>query len=610
MADITEIKNLLVSRSQAVAEYLLPNGRKDGNEWRVGSVRGEVGDSLGVHLAGSKAGIWADFNTDDKGDLLDLWAMVRGVPLATAIDDARGWLGLEAPRTERPVERAWTRPPKPRCTAPAHRVLDYLTEDRNLPAEVIERYRVGEDGDDIVFPFLLPNGELAMAKRRRAEDGAKPKPTAADCEPILFGWQAVPENERAVVITEGEIDALSMAAYGYTAMSVPFGGGGGAKQRWIESDFERMDRFETIRLAMDMDEPGEQAAREIASRLGHHRCARVKLPRKDANQCLTEGVPKEEIDAAIAAAETYDPDGLRLPSTFADNVVLLFWPQPGAHVGYKTPYTKLGDNLLFRPAEVTLWSGDSGTGKSQILSDCAVDWIKQESRVCLSSLEMKPAQTLKRMVKQTVGTDRPSETAIRDALIWLDRGLIMYELVGKAKLDGLIQVFDYCRAKYGCDQFVIDSLMRLGIAGDDYGGQESAIYSLVDWAVAKSVHVHLVAHARKGARDRGAPETEDIKGAMELGANAFNIVTVWRNRKLEEKIAQAEKDKDEEELAALSEKPTVVMNVAKQRNGDFEGKVGLWFDKENYQYRSSSDRKGWPRTYIEGGELHFEREVG
>jgi twinkle protein len=103
----------------------------------------------------------------------------------------------------------------------------------------------------------------------------------------------------------------------------------------------------------------------------------------------------------------------------------------------------------------------------------------------------------------------------------------------------LLDIFDYARAKYGCDQFVIDSLMRLGIAADDYTGQEKAVFQLVDWAVQHEVHLHLVAHSRKGERGQGAPETEDIKGAMEIGANAFNIMTVWRNRRHEEELQAA-----------------------------------------------------------------------
>jgi twinkle protein len=167
--------------------------------------------------------------------------------------------------------------------------------------------------------------------------------------------------------------------------------------------------------------------------------------------------------------------------------------------------------------------------------------------------------------------------------------------VGKAGVEGLLEVFDYARAKYGCDQFIIDSLMRLGIAGDDYTGQEKAVFQMVDWAVANNVHLHLVAHARKGAPGQGAPETEDIKGAMEVGANAFNIITVWRNRKLEDDIKAS---KDEAEIREMQQKPGVILNVAKQRNGDFEGKVGLWFDQQTYRYRSSFESTVNPRQYF------------
>ncbi len=590
--DIVDIKRGLNSRIQSVVEYLLPRGRRDGHEWRVGSVGGEAGQSLAVHLSGDKAGVWADFNGGQGGDLLDLWCAVRNVKLAEAIDQARSWLGLERPKPYRNPEKNYTRPARPSCVAPQGRVLDYLREERMIPQEIITAYKIGERGDEIIFPFLLPDGALAMAKARKAEDGAAPKPTAANCEPVLFGWQAIPDDAREVVLTEGEIDALSMAAYGFPALSLPYGGGGGAKQQWIENEFERMDRFERIFIATDMDKPGEEAAAEIAGRLGRHRCLRVQLPKKDANDCLVSLIEQTEIAQAIAQAIHLDPEGLRRPTGFTDDVGRLFWPEPEERVGYQTPFTKLAEQLIFRPAELTLWSGASGAGKSQLLSHCMVDWVRQGSRICLSSLEMKPAQTLKRMCKQVTAVDRPTIEAITQSLRWLDRGLLLYELVGKSGIDGLLEIFSYARAKYGCDQFVIDSLMRLGIEGDDYSAQEKALYKMVDWVITNNVHLHLVAHSRKSAKDTGVPEGEDIKGAMEIGANAFNIITVWRNRDLEEKIRNGTASEDE------ADRPTVMFNVAKQRNGDFEGRIGLWFDKASYQYQSSYERSQWRRCYL------------
>ncbi len=181
--------------------------------------------------------------------------------------------------------------------------------------------------------------------------------------------------------------------------------------------------------------------------------------------------------------------------------------------------------------------------------------------------------------------------------------LLLYDVIGKATPDSLLEVFDYARTKYGCDQFIIDSLMRLGIAGDDYNGQEKAIFRLVDWAVSSNVHLHVVAHARKGGPQTTTPETEDIKGAMEIGANAFNIVTVWRNRQLEDDIRkleakERESGKESADLKSSREKPGVILNVAKQRNGDFEGKIGLWFDTNTYRYHSSHEKGLWGRDYV------------
>jgi twinkle protein len=601
MTDIVEIKRLLAARAPSVAAHLLPHGKREGHEWRAGSTDGEPGRSLGVHLSGEKAGVWRDFNGEEGGDLIDLWRATRRLDLPAALDDIRRWLGLERGKPVLAPAPKWKRPPPPKSRPPEGRAFFYLTEDRNLPRAVLDAYRIGEDERDaIVFPFLLPDGTLAMAKRRDSIDGAKPVPTAAECEPVLFGWQAMAANARSCVITEGEIDALSWAAYGHAALSVPFGGGAGGKQRWIESEFDRLQRFERIYLALDNDAPGDQAADEIASRLGHHRCLRVTHPNgaKDANQCLVEGVAPATMAAAIEGATWFDMPGLRAPDAYADQVVGLFWPADSEPVGYRMPYAQPGAQLLFRPGEVTVWTGDAGAGKSQLLSDCCVDWIKQGSRVCLSSLEMHPRHSLKRMVKQVVGSDTPTEPAARAAIAWLSGGLLLYDHTGKRKIDEMLRVFDYGRGRYGCDQFVIDSLMRLGVAGDDYNTQEAVIYRIVEWAMASKVHVHLVAHSKKGERDRGCPATEDIKGAMEIGANAFNILSLWRDRKFEDAVATLRLSDPEAAAQMFAERPGVILNVAKQRNGDLEGRTGLWFDQRSYRYRSKADAPSWQRRYL------------
>lgn len=154
MADITEIKRMLADRAQSVAEMLLPGGRKEGQEWRAGSINGEKGQSLGVHLHGAKAGVWQDFSTGQGGDLLDLWLATRGGTLAQALDAARSWLGVSRPQPYREPERNYQKPAKPECRKPIEDVREHLTEVRNIPGHVVDAYKVGEAGRWMVFPYL------------------------------------------------------------------------------------------------------------------------------------------------------------------------------------------------------------------------------------------------------------------------------------------------------------------------------------------------------------------------------------------------------------------------------------------------------------------------
>lgn len=610
--DITQTKRQLNDRAREVAEHLLPRGVLHKREWCVGSVGGEPGESLKVCVSGSKVGLWSDFAAGgESGDLIDLWSQTKRLSLIDALIDIRKWLGMEAPQFERRQTR-YRRPAKPKCTVPRSDVLEYLTGPRMLTPDAIRAYHVAEDGRTIVLPSLLPDGTLAFVKHLsidRSPEGKKITRVEAGCEPMLFGWSAIDPEAREVTITEGEIDAMTSWDYGLPALSVPFGGGKAGKQAWIENEYERLFRFEIIYLALDGDEEGDAAAEEIANRLGRHRCRRVLLPRKDLNECRTNGIGVEEIRKCFESARSLDPAELMRAGEFSDAVVGLFWPQGDHEPGYRLPWRKVADRLVFRPGEVTLWTGATGAGKSQALSHALIGAGEQHGRACIASLEMAPAQLIRRMVKQAGNVDRPPETYIRDIVDWLNGWLWVFALVGKTAVSRILEVFEYARCRYGCDVFAIDSLMRLGVSGEDYDGQEKAVFELVNWAVAKGVHLHLVAHARKTDRASGqsVPEAEDVKGTSEIASNAANILGIWRNRKLEDEIRVATEAADRGDAGAalkldeLRTKPPVIVNVAKQRNGDWEGRFGLWFNAETYQYRSAhDDRLG--RQFVHRGE--------
>jgi len=88
-----EIKAALAERIEQLVEGLLPNAYRDGRCLRVGSVRGEAGQSLVIYLDGSRRGQWKDFAEPARyGDGIDLIAAVRGIELVDAMDWSEEWL--------------------------------------------------------------------------------------------------------------------------------------------------------------------------------------------------------------------------------------------------------------------------------------------------------------------------------------------------------------------------------------------------------------------------------------------------------------------------------------------------------------------------------------
>lgn len=113
------------------------------------------------------------------------------------------------------------------------KAIEYL-ENRGIPKEIIEKYEITTHKDDesvLVFPFKNKGGELTFVKYRNINfvkgvtEGSK-EWTERNCKPILFGMNHCdPEAEDGtLIVTEGQIDMLSVLAAGYkNVVSVPMG---------------------------------------------------------------------------------------------------------------------------------------------------------------------------------------------------------------------------------------------------------------------------------------------------------------------------------------------------------------------------------------------------
>lgn len=261
-------------------------------------------------------------------------------------------------------------------------------------------------------------------------------------------------------------------------------------------------------------------------------------------------------------------------SDFLDQTIALFYP-PAQQQRFPTMlWDKAKDKVEFRPGEVSLWAGVNGHGKSMFLSQVELDLCHQGERVMSASFEMSAPRQMQRMCRQAYAGDLPSIPFMGEMHRWTDNRLWIYDHMGAIDWKKLMAVLRYAREQFGITQFVIDSLMKCVRGEDDYNGQKDFVNGLCSFAQASGVHVHLVHHVRKGESETKAPGKFDIRGASSITDLVDNIFIVWRNKR-----AEVEKGVE----------PTCLVSCEKQRHGEFEGKLGFWFDKESQQYLERVD---------------------
>lgn len=308
---------------------------------------------------------------------------------------------------------------------------------------------------------------------------------------------------------------------------------------------------------------------------------------------MANTIHPDTIDFAAYMAETEPMQKVRPASEYVDELIDYLFSarkEPGAYL----PWPKTVQNFKFRPGEVTLWAGINGHGKSLVTGQVALSLMGQGEMVCIASFEMKPRTTLARMGRQWHG-DAPSSVYDTPEMIegakdvyrqfgdWTTPKLWLYDQQGAVKPDVILGVVKYCAKELSIGHIFIDSLMKCVNGEDDYNGQKAFVDSLTGLARDLNVHVHLVHHIKKLANEDQEPGKFDAKGSGSIVDQVDNFIAVWRNKK-KERLCQLGQAPDPKE-------PDQMLIIDKQRNGEWEGKFHLWFDRRSQQYMESpSDR--------------------
>jgi twinkle protein len=551
--DAQEIRNRLNGQMLAFLGYLLPNGKKKGNEWCVGDLTGSAGESLKIVVSGQKAGLWAEFGGHEKGGVFDLIMAVRGCSFRDALDEARKFLGVTSvkPAVERPKPKGFAKDKLKQLTKTT--AIKYANDERGIRDETLKLYRVRAherqsqwNTDFVAFQFFTPSGDAAFLKSTGIKKTDAGKKDIWSTEPYytLWGWWLVTQQHRAIIVTEGEWDAMSVAQMDapHPVLSLP---AGASNMTWIDNDYDALLQFEAIYLCFDNDEAGDKGAEEAAKRLGRARCFRIRVPApyKDANEALMSGDEKAtEVSEWMKGAKTFDPPTIQSASAYKDGVVAR--SQRYHSVEQQPDFFIRGVPWDFRNGESTVLTGYPFHGKSSWFYQAMVAEMNKGERVCVASFEIPARDMLFEMIRIKMGRP-PKPEEVPHHIDWFADKLWFIEASDDHKIRAkeLFDDYSYALKRFNCSRFVTDSLMFL-VDKEDWGGQEEVAKIGARFSVRNDCHHVLIAHAdaKNGKGEDIVPEGFHVLGGQGIMGAAHNGISIWRNKAKERAIQEGDMD--------------------------------------------------------------------
>lgn len=418
---------------------------------------------------------------------------------------------------------------------------------RGLDVELADRLGLGgalRDGSEaLVIPFRR-QGEIVRRKYRffdrdqkwTADKGGVRCAYNEDCvrDDSLIG--------QPLIITEGELDCISAIQAGFArTISVPDGAPppgerskddleASAKYDWLIElmPYLKLDRVETIILATDGDENGAALLQDLSVLLGRARCKFLTYPKtgegrcKDLNEVLARyGV--KGVGETINRAQWVRADGVYRMSELP--------PLPPMRI-YEPRHALFAENFKVRLGDFSVCTGTPGFGKTSFANDvfCGIAY-DHHLTIAWASFEQEPQRDHRRNLRCWYAGRRevdmtPEERAAADRWIDAQHLLLIPSEDEDASLDWLLDKMELAAVRFGARIFIVDPWNELEHAfrpnetETQYTGR--AIRALKRFAKAFQVHICLIAHPTKSAKDGDGnykmPTLYDIAGS----ANFYN----------------------------------------------------------------------------------------
>ena len=365
----------------------------------------------------------------------------------------------------------------------------------------------------------------------------------------LYGQHLWPRGSaKKIVVTEGEIDALSvsqMQGHKWPAVSIPNGAEGALKV--FKRELEYLESFDEVILMFDQDEPGIEAAKECAAVLSPGKAKIAQLGLKDANELLKAGRGAEIINA-VWNAGVYRPDGIvsgaETWDAYSKRKNTPCVPYPWSGLNSRLKGIRLGEM-------VTVTAG-TGIGKSTLCRELAYYLATEcHERVGYVALEESVGKSVEAFLSLELDTplhlrtceDEEAERAAWEKLFGGEEMIYLYDHWGSMSLDALMSRLRYLAVGCGCKYIFLDhiSIVVSGIAdGDERRMLDNIATQLRAFTENTQIALFVVVHLKrpgdkgKSHEEGGRVHLSDLRGSGAIAQLSDTVIALERDQQAED----------------------------------------------------------------------------
>ena len=417
-------------------------------------------------------------------------------------------------------------------------------DSRKLKAETCKRYKYNTGtykGKEIqIATYRDLDGNPVFQKIRFVDD--KEFMTIGKFKPLLYGMHLFKGYDKKLIITEGEIDCLSVSQVvnGYPVVSIP-NGASNAKEA-IKHNIEWIEKFDEVVICFDMDEAGRTAAKECAALLSIGKAKIMSLPLKDPNEMLKAG-RVDELYKATWKAEEYRPDGIVSGEELWKEI------DKPVEYGLSYPFPKLTELTYgIRTSELIVFGAGTGMGKTEFFKEIEAHLLlEHKQNIGIIHLEEQTKDTILGLMSKhssikfhlptTEYTPEQKRKAF-DETIGTGK-VFIYDSFGTTDLETIKNTIRYMVKGKDCKYVFLDHITALGDGLEDGNNvnqyMRKVVSELANITRELDFTLFTISHLRKtdGKKpheEGGRVHLDDLYGAAALKQWASYVFGLERNQ--------------------------------------------------------------------------------